>query len=88
LEGLMTVTERERAELGELGTAATPERSRGERLWGQPGLRPISQPEQPNSPQVFDGHAIASADGERFELGPGDVFAVPSPARVRAGSSR
>ena len=28
----------------------TPERSRGERLWGHPGLRPIGRPDQPNSP--------------------------------------
>jgi gentisate 1,2-dioxygenase len=33
-----------------LATTATPERSRGERLWGHPGLRPISQPDRPNSP--------------------------------------
>lgn len=33
-----------------LETTATPDRSRGERLWGQPGLRPISQPDRPNSP--------------------------------------
>jgi gentisate 1,2-dioxygenase len=34
----------------ELATRATPDRSRGERLWGQPGLRPISRPDQANSP--------------------------------------
>ena len=33
-----------------LATKATPDRSRGERLWGHPGLRPIGQPAQPNSP--------------------------------------
>jgi gentisate 1,2-dioxygenase len=33
-----------------LGTTATPARSRGERLWGHPGLRPIGQPDQRNSP--------------------------------------
>jgi gentisate 1,2-dioxygenase len=33
-----------------LGTTATPDRSRGERLWGYPALRPISQPDRPNSP--------------------------------------
>ncbi|MFG1687843.1 cupin domain-containing protein [Nonomuraea sp. NPDC049269] len=34
----------------ELSTRETPGRSRGERLWGHPGLRPISRPDQPNSP--------------------------------------
>ncbi|WP_069760257.1 cupin domain-containing protein [Streptomyces sp. LUP47B] len=34
----------------ELSTRETPERSRGERLWGHPGLRPIGRPDQPNSP--------------------------------------
>ncbi|WP_435283498.1 cupin domain-containing protein [Streptomyces koelreuteriae] len=34
----------------ELSTRATPARSRGERLWAHPGLRPISQPDRPNSP--------------------------------------
>ncbi len=35
----------------ELGTTATPERSRNERLWGQPGLRPVSAAaDSPNSP--------------------------------------
>jgi gentisate 1,2-dioxygenase len=33
-----------------LGTTATPARSRGERLWGYPGLRPVSQGDQRNSP--------------------------------------
>ena len=33
-----------------LTTTATPERSRSERLWGHPGLRPISQPDRLNSP--------------------------------------
>ncbi|MFK0113041.1 cupin domain-containing protein [Streptomyces sp. NPDC091217] len=35
-----------------LSTRATPQRSRGERLWGHPGLRPISQPDRLNSPLV------------------------------------
>ncbi|MGW1675432.1 cupin domain-containing protein [Streptomyces sp. NPDC002324] len=34
----------------EPSTRETPERSRGERLWGHPGLRPISRPDRPNSP--------------------------------------
>ncbi|MBE4734010.1 cupin domain-containing protein [Streptomyces caniscabiei] len=34
----------------ELSTRATPERSRGERLWAHPGLRPISRPDRRNSP--------------------------------------
>lgn len=34
----------------QLSTTKTPERSRGERLWAHPGLRPISQPDRPNSP--------------------------------------
>ncbi|MFI9754444.1 cupin domain-containing protein [Streptomyces collinus] len=34
----------------ELSTTATPERSRAERLWAHPGLRPISRPDRPNSP--------------------------------------
>ncbi|MFI1704991.1 cupin domain-containing protein [Streptomyces griseoruber] len=34
----------------ELSTRETPQRSRGERLWGHPGLRPISQPDRPHSP--------------------------------------
>ena len=34
----------------ELGTRQTPDRSRGERLWAHPGLRPISQPDRANSP--------------------------------------
>ena len=29
----------------------TPERSRSERLWGHPGLRPVSQPESPERPR-------------------------------------
>jgi len=33
-----------------LATTATPDRSRGERLWGYPGLRPPGQPGRPNSP--------------------------------------
>lgn len=37
---------RERLEGAELGT---PERSRSERLWGHPGLRPLSQPEAPTA---------------------------------------
>lgn len=39
-------------ELGapELATTATPDRSRNERLWGHPGLRPLGAPDQPNSP--------------------------------------
>jgi gentisate 1,2-dioxygenase len=34
----------------ELSTRATPKHSRGERLWGHPGLRPIGRPDRPNSP--------------------------------------
>jgi gentisate 1,2-dioxygenase len=34
----------------ELSTREMPEHSRGERLWRHPGLRPISQPDRPNSP--------------------------------------
>ncbi|AWS41399.1 cupin [Streptosporangium sp. 'caverna'] len=36
--------------LDTLGTCETPKRSRGERLWGHPGLRPIGQPDRSNSP--------------------------------------
>jgi gentisate 1,2-dioxygenase len=32
------------------GTTATPDRSRNERLWGHPGLRPIGAADQPSSP--------------------------------------
>jgi gentisate 1,2-dioxygenase len=35
---------------GTLSTQETPDRSRGERLWGHPGLRPIGRPDVPNSP--------------------------------------
>ncbi len=34
----------------QLGSTATPERSRNERLWGHPGLRPVAAGDQPNSP--------------------------------------
>jgi gentisate 1,2-dioxygenase len=34
----------------ELFTRETPQRSRGERLWGHPGLRPVGQPDRPDSP--------------------------------------
>ena len=34
----------------ELSTRATPQRSRGERLWAHPGLRPISQSDRRSSP--------------------------------------
>jgi gentisate 1,2-dioxygenase len=34
----------------QLGTARTPERSRSERLWAHPGLRPIGVPDRPSSP--------------------------------------
>lgn len=33
-----------------LGTTATPTHSRGERMWGHPGLRPLGVPDQPSSP--------------------------------------
>ncbi|MDP9845816.1 cupin domain-containing protein [Streptosporangium lutulentum] len=36
--------------LDTLSTCETPERSRGERLWGHPGLRPIGQADRPSSP--------------------------------------
>ncbi|MFC7644984.1 hypothetical protein ACFQX6_33210 [Streptosporangium lutulentum] len=32
------------------GTTETPDRSRNERLWGHPGLRPIGVADQPSSP--------------------------------------
>ncbi|MGH3948183.1 MAG: cupin domain-containing protein [Pseudonocardiaceae bacterium] len=34
----------------QLGSTATPRRSRNERLWGHPGLRPVAAGDQPNSP--------------------------------------
>ncbi|PZS03121.1 MAG: cupin [Pseudonocardiales bacterium] len=36
----------------ELSSCATPERSRSERLWGHPGLRPVLAPDRPSSPLV------------------------------------
>jgi gentisate 1,2-dioxygenase len=136
----------------QLATTETPEKSRGERLWGHPGLRPIGAADRRNSPlaayrwahtdaalgaqleleaeghpatiepghagvrftnptsgrdalvtirtemhrlragartspvrtvgsavwQVFDGEAVATVGDRRYEIGKGDLFAVPS----------
>jgi gentisate 1,2-dioxygenase len=44
-----------------LGTKETPDRSRGERLWAHPGLRPLGQPDQPSSPLMAYRYAHTDA---------------------------
>ncbi len=70
-------------ELGpeELATRATPLRSRSERLWAHPGLRPVAFPDQPNSPLAayrfaHTGEALAAqleleAEGHPATVEPG-----------------
>jgi gentisate 1,2-dioxygenase len=52
-----------------LATRATPERSRGERLWGHPGLRPIGRPDVVNSPlAAYRWEHTDAALSEQLEL--------------------
>jgi gentisate 1,2-dioxygenase len=65
----------------ELSVTETPDRSRNERLWGHPGLRPIGAPDQPSSPLMAYRWAHTDAaltaqleladEGHPAALGPG-----------------
>lgn len=65
----------------EITDYSTPDRSRAERLWGHPGLRPIGAPDQPNSPlaayrwahtdEALTAQLELEADGRPATIEPG-----------------
>jgi gentisate 1,2-dioxygenase len=75
-------------------TTQTPQRSRGERLWAHPGLRPIALPDRPNSPltayrwehtdAALTAQLELEADGVRATIEPGHAgvrFSNPTTGR-------